>query len=536
MKRLVLYLYFLSIALGVNLDVVAADYSPIYGEVKESLSRRGEYFERQRKLIEEEEAKLLSTNNKRERFDICYSIFNLSRSYKYAIAYKYANEALNIALEIGDVDLICRALASKLSTFTSGGLFTDASEIIKTTSTANVSDEVKREYFYNVVRYYSDQTDYANNSEHRDRYIGKLRNYADSIILLSKEHDYYYTYATAYKETSLGETQKAVDELLEFYGKVECSDHHDSIITFLLGNGYFDLGDSRLGFEYLSKSMRHDTKAAARENCSIKTIAQHLFERGETELSEKLINVAYEDAKFYNARHRNLEINTLLPIINEQRIATIRRQRNILYGLLAIITLFGACAVVAVIFARRSARIIAESKRTIEGQLEKLSVMNKQLVEANDIKEHYVIESLHKKNEHLKQVEALLKKIDVKVKNRLYDDLRSLYKDFNVKRERESFFSDFDGAFLKLFPNFISEYNSLFEPKDQIDIESTTILPPEVRIFALMRLGIVENERISIFLDLSINTIYTYKTKVKSRSIIPKDEFEERILAIKLSR
>ncbi|MFR9561151.1 MAG: DUF6377 domain-containing protein [Rikenellaceae bacterium] len=531
-----LYRYLLALLVILSSQMCwANDYTSILDDVEQTLSEREYYFDRQLKLIEEEESKLLRRNDKRERFDICYQIFTLSRSYKYDIAYKYSNEALNLALEIGDPNLILRALASKLSTFTSGGLFTEAADIIESASTAGVSDDIKREFFYNVVRYYSDQRDYASESEYLNRYSDRLISYADSIIELSSEVDYYHTYATAYKESTLGNVQKAIDALDAFYGNVVASDHHNSIITFLLANGYFDIGDSERGFGYLSKSMWHDTRAAAHENRSIKTLAQHLYDRGETKFSEELINVAFDDAKYYNARHRNLEINTLLPIINEQRIQTISRQRNILYILLGVISLLSVGAVVAVFVVHRTARRLQESKRIIEQQLESISAINNQLRESNNIKEHYVIESLYKKNDHLKQMESLLKKIDVKVKNRLYDDLRSLYKDFNLKHERENFFSDFDMAFLRLFPHFIEDYNTLFDTKDQIDISSTNALPPEVRIFALMRLGITDNERISQFLDLSINTIYTYKTKVKGRTIIPKEEFEVRILSIKLT-
>lgn len=532
-----LYKYLLTLCFTMTFTLCwANDYTLLRKNLEPILSERESYFDRQLKLIETEEAKLLQSDEKQTRFEICYNIFNLSRSYRYDIAYKYANESLNLAREINDPNLICRAQASKLSTFTSGGLFTEAAEIIRSVNTTNVNDEIKREYYYNVVRYFSDQIDYTSESKFRNRYIGKLINYADSIITLSRSEDYYFTYATAYKESSLGESQKAINALEKFYSDAEYSDHHAAITTFMLANEYFELGDETNGLKYIERSIYHDVRAAARENCSIKTLAQHLFENGEKKFSEKLINIAFDDAKFYNARHRNLEINTLLPIINEQRIQTISRQRNILYILLAIISVLGIGAVIAVIFARRSARIIEDSRRTIESQLKILAEINSQLMESNSIKEYYVIESLYKKNEHLRQIESLLKKIDVKVKNRLYDDLRTIYKDFNVKRERENFFSDFDGAFLKLFPNFIEEYNSLFEPENQIDTQNTTDLPPEVRIFALMRLGISENERISQFLDLSINTIYTYKTKVKSRAIVPKEEFEERILKIKLNK
>lgn len=247
-----------------------------------------------------------------------------------------------------------------------------------------------------------------------------------------------------------------------------------------------------------------------------------------------VIDVAFEDAIFYNARHRNLEIGTLLPIMNREKIATISRQRNVLYVFLLLTTLLGVLAIIFGVMARQNLHSVHQSKRIIERQLKKISLINRELKETNGIKEHYIIESLQKTRNHIKSLDALMKKIEVKVKNRLYDDLQYLYKDLNIKRERESFFSDFDHAFLRLFPNFIVEYNKLFLADDQIIVDDNTELPTEVRIFALMRLGVTDNEQIAKFLDLSINTIYTYKTKVKNKTIIPKEEFERRILEIRL--
>lgn len=534
MKTILGYILFFLLLLSPILSE-ARGYRATRDTLESLLSQREYYFDRQKGRIEQEEKRLLTTNDKRERFEICYNIFNLSRSYKYEIAYKYSNEALILAEEIGDPDLIGRAIASKISTFTSGGLFTEAADLVSGVDTSHISRDVKRELFYNIVRYYSDQIDYASQTEYKRLYTDNLQAYADSIIMLSPTKDYYYAYAKAYKELSNNNPRQAIVDLTDFYGSIECSDHHDSIITFLLGLAYLEVGEEAQGVEYLTKSVRHDVKAAARENRSIKTIAEYLFERDEVRISEKLINVAFEDAKFYNARHRNLEINTLLPIINRQKIVTISRQRNIVYGFFVVVTLLSIVAIVFGVIARRNANKIQQSKLIIQQQLQSISTINRQLVEANSIKEHYIVESLYKKSEHLKQMESLLKKIDVKVKNRLYDDLRYIYKDFNVKQERESFFSDFDGAFLRLFPNFIEEYNSLFLVEDQINISESADLPAEVRIFVLMRLGVTDNERISKFLDLSINTIYAYKTKVKNKTIIPKEEFDGRILQIKLS-
>ncbi|MFI3302703.1 MAG: DUF6377 domain-containing protein [Rikenellaceae bacterium] len=532
MRTLAQYTIF---CLMIMLSVVSCtdEYSSLKATLRESLSRREENFAHRLQQIEQEEELLLTTNDSRLRFEICNKLFNLSRAFKYDIAYKYANESLILAQQIGDPNLVGQAQASMISTFSAGGLFADAADVIAQVRTADVSSEVRREIYYNIIRYYSDAHDYKEPTKER-QYSREIQPYVDSLLHISTTNDYYTTYAKVFDGLVRQDPQQVIKDIESFYGTTDCTPHHNAIMTFFLGMTYFDAGDVQRGFYFLSKSVEHDVESATRENLSFKTIGEELYNRGEDAIADELINAAFEDAIFYNARHRNLEVGTLLERMNRDKIATISRQRNILYGLLLLTTLLGLLAIIFGVMARQSSQRIHQSKRIIERHLKNMSQINRQLEDTNRAKEHYIIESLQKSRNHIKSLDALLKKIDVKVKNRLYDDLRYLYKNVNIKRERESFFADFDHAFLRLFPNFIVEYNALFEAADQVIIDDNTELPTEVRIFALMRLGITDNEQIAKFLDLSINTIYTYKTKVKNKTIIPKEEFERRILEIRL--
>ncbi len=528
------YIYPIILAILLSLMSCNDQFKDVSMQLEKELSGRDDSFTRRLDTVKKEEAKLIYATDKIERFNIYYGLFDLTRSFEYALSYKYATEALNVANEIGDPNLIAKAKAGLISTFTSGGLFPKAADVIRSLNLKGVNDETKREVFYNIVRYYSDQIDYMNVTKSNSRYLDSLRLYTESIINLSPNKDYYYTYAKAYYDMSYGNAREALADLTDYYESSNNSAHHNSILTFLIAQNQFEIGDYEKGSDFLIKSVGYDIEAAARENRSIMKMSEFLFEEGEKRMSERLIGIAIDDAKLYNARHRNMEVNEILSIINQSKITSINKRKNILYVLLSIVTLLTLTAIGFILKIRSDSRIIKKSKNIIQAQLDRLSEINNKLIESNEIKEYYIIDSLYKKNESLKQTSALLKKIDTKVKNKLYNDLRYIYKEFNVKKERELFFNDFDNTFLKLFPNFISEYNSLFKEEDQIKITEGGDMPPEVRIFALMRLGITDNDKISNFLDLSINTIYTYKTKVKSKSVVPKDEFESRILNINL--
>ena len=497
------------------------------------VEQRETFFARQKDLINYKESLLDRIGDGYNKYNTYEELFHLSKSYRYDLAYKYANAAYDLALVLNDSNLICQATGYRISAFTSGGLFSQASNDIKNIATSNVLPSIRRELYYYFVRHYSDRIDYSTGSSHRINNIALVDRYCDSIINLSANKDYFYYYAQANKKLCREDYAEAIDVLKIYYANNSATDHQLSIISFLIGYSYFLLDDKENGYKYMLESVNYDVKNASRENRSYKIMAQYLFEDGDIELADMFINIAFTDAKFYNARFRNFQINELLPVINEYKIEMISRQRNTVYILLSFVTFLGVISLIFAFIARRNSKIIKDSKRIIEKQLEQLSLVNSSLIESNNIKEYFVVDSLYKENEYLKKIDSLFKKIDIKIKNKAYTELNILYKEFNIKRQRENFFTNFDEIFLKLFPNFIDEYNKLFHEADQINIKET--LPPEVRIYALMRLGIKDNERISRFLDLSMNTIYTYKTKVKNKTIVPKDEFEQRIYDIKLS-
>ena len=155
-----------------------------------------------------------------------------------------------------------------------------------------------------------------------------------------------------------------------------------------------------------------------------------------------------------------------------------------------------------------------------------------QLVEANRIKEEYIGQSFYVNSEFIAEFEELYKTISQKITARQYDDLKELAKLSKINKKRESMYESFDKCFIRIFPTFVKEYASLF-PEGMID-PAATELTSEMRIFALMRLGITDSEKISKFLNYSVHTIYTYKTRAKNKSIVGNDEFEKRLKSVEI--
>lgn len=269
---------------------------------------------------------------------------------------------------------------------------------------------------------------------------------------------------------------------------------------------------------YLAKASINDIESATKETTALYRLAEILCETGDADRAYTYIHTAMADADFYNARHRKLSINPLLPIIEQTRLDAITKQRN----QMAAITILVATLML----------VMVAAAAVIFKQYRKLKRRSMQLREANRIKEEYIGHSFYVNSEYIAEVEELYKTIHQKIVAHQYDDLRDVSKLSKVNKKRESMYESFDKCFLKLFPSFVIEYAKLF-PEGYIDPNATE-LSPEMRIFALIRLGINDSERIAKFLNYSVHTIYTYKTRVKTRSIVTNEEFEARIKAVEM--
>ena len=317
------------------------------------------------------------------------------------------------------------------------------------------------------------------------------------------------------------------------------SDNHQKAVTYsLLAKAAIGLGDMDAAIYYAALSAIHDIRSSTRETTAAKDLASLLQQRGDLDRASRYIHLALDDAKAYNTRIRQIEINAILPSIESSRYYFVRNK--LVFRTYAVV-LFVAVALLLFymyIKLKRRSRQLAESNEIIRSKSEELdhineslSNLNAHLQEVNDIKDRYIIETI-KANQYVNEVAEMSKSAIRALNERKYDDLKRYLYDMGIKKEWERLFSTFDSAFMKLFPNFIDEYNKLFPAEHRVTLNSAGELSTEMRIFALMRLGIDDPIEVAKYLNLSTNTVYVYKAKVKSKSLVPKNEFDDRIMAI----
>ena len=228
-----------------------------------------------------------------------------------------------------------------------------------------------------------------------------------------------------------------------------------------------------------------------------------------------------------------------MPAIEQQRyIMTVEQQQKLrwLVGIVSVLcVLLGGTMFIIwrqMKASRRTCITITENNEQIQAQNQQLSVANQQLKESERIKDEYIGSTFYAYATSLERIEKIYRTVNRKLSAKQYNDLYTIFSDTDLQKEREQIYATFDASFLRLFPTFVQQYNELFEEKDRIYPPDSTSLTTEMRIFALIRLGITDTERIAGFLNYSVNTINTYKTKAKKRSFVSNTQFEQKIMEL----
>lgn len=499
--------------------VTSSGKSSLKGILKEldtKIEEREAYVSEKQSRIRELQRGLKSGG---DEYELNYSLFSEYKSFKYDSAYFYANRALELAGKARDNDRIAQARCALVFCYISSGLFLEAfDEMTRIDAGSIASTDIKVLYYSLYNRLYYDASDYNDTEGWSAEYTRKGTAYVDSVAAIIPGDSYLAKLMQAQKEIKSWNYSGCIAlyrNLLEDYSLTE---HDKAVVNSSIGGAFKELGQTDSSMIYLAKAAINDIVSATKETTALYRLAEMLCKEDDSRRAYTYINAAMEDADFYNARHRKLSINPILPIIEQARMDTVRRR---IVSMWVIILL---CATVIVLL------VVLFRIHTV--QRRKLEKKSRQLMEANRIKEEYIGYAFYINSEFLTETEDLYKTINYKINARQYDDLRDITKQSKINKKRESMHESFDKCFLNIFPSFIREYAALF-PEGYIDPDST-VLTSEMRIFALIRLGITDSERISKFLNYSVHTIYTYKTRAKNKSIVDNEEFEKRIRSFEI--
>lgn len=293
------------------------------------------------------------------------------------------------------------------------------------------------------------------------------------------------------------------------------------------------LHDTAQAITYLAQAARADIEAGVREYQALPILAQIMYEQGQVERAYQYLICSMEDATFCNARLRTLETSKIFPIIdraykeNEKEQAWQRRM------FMATVAVFSLILAAIAIYLYKQTKKLRTIRHALTAANEDLTSLNRDLHISDKMKEVYIARYLNRCRDYLDKLGNYRREIFKMVKARQMEELHKFLKSNKyIAQEQADFYADFDHAFLNLFPDFIEKFNELMQPGCQVKPKEGELLNTELRIFALIRLGVTDSSRIAHFLNYSLTTIYTYRSKLRNNAAGDKSKFEQQVMDI----
>ncbi|MBO4250269.1 MAG: hypothetical protein J5884_03330 [Paludibacteraceae bacterium] len=479
------------------------------------------YYDRQKHLRIEQirQDPSISTYHK------CVLLFEEYQSFNYDTAFSLVNKMLDEARLLSHPDYQAKAELKRAFIYLSSGLFHESLEVFNSINPATLCKDDRIYYYTNYARLKYDMADYV----HGDLsyiYIREGNALSEKALELIEPSDtvLYWSTSALYK-LKMNDYARAIEQFKVALACTTITEHEKAIAYSSIAHAYTLQNQTDIADSYLIQAAISDLRSSTKETVALAIVAQRLHQQGDLQHAAYYIRQAMDDAEYYNARHRQLSVGRIMPIIEQEQLLTLEHtnHRIALQSILLYILLTVLLITLIILVNRMLA--IRKAQCTIQ-------TMNDKLLETNRIKEEYIGSSCCSMSDLITRLERYERFVRRKAQEKRTDELVVIPNYIDAHLCRRDFYKQFDKSFLHIFPNFIRDFNALLREGEELTVKSNELLSTELRIFALIRLGINDNSQISKVLDYSINTVYTYKTRVRNRSDLDNEAFYRAIMNI----
>lgn len=478
-----------------------------------------------------------------QQYDLNQRLYDEYVAYKFDSAFYYIEKNVNALSASADHDRFAASAVRMAHILAVTGLFDRARRLLDKVNPDSISDQQKIAYYTQQSELNLYRSEMAQFTNYFYDYIKRAQYYRQLVMQIAPKDSYDYVFNRATYICEAGDTEEAIRILEAYLNKTEQGTRIYSIITSTLAFFYQNKGVSEKQEYYLLLSAISDERSAIRENNSLRSLSELLMDRGNYDDAYRYLLQAISEAKFYGSRIRLMQVGRMAPQIlqlyDAERTRTHQRTSLLLMVISFISIILAGIIVYTLILYRKKHAAglkIIEMNKMLASHSEEIESVNTQMKEANRIKEEYIGRFLELSSQLISDSEQRLKQLNRLARERKLEELYAELKTMEpVNKGIRKFHSHFDTAFLNIYPNFISEVNNLLNPECRFDVEQdgTPVkhLSTELRVLALIRLDITDNQEIADILRSSITTIYTYRSKIKARAI-NKESFEDDVRKI----
>ncbi len=486
-------------------------------------------------------------NNAAETYSINRDLYNAYKNYMSDSAIYYLNQNMSIADSLKDENRINETRIAAATLFVRLGMYFEARELLDKVNEESLHPQQRLEYFLGYRELYLGLGSYSQNARERDIYWNRAKKFNTLVMEVTPDAS----------EEHLRSTEKLLRVKNDFTAALQINDQRlkltrpltvpYALATFHRSLIYRKMGDLKNEKKYLALSAISDVQLAIKDNASISILAALLMQEGDINRAYQYIRFCLDNIKDYNTRIRSSEILNIQTIIDKEYQSRNEKKSRELQAVLIIVCVLSVLLLISMVYVykqmkkgqafSRKLKEINEELGSLNAKLydmnDELKKRNMEVAEADHIKQEYIAYFLDECAKYIIKLDNYRLMVNKKLQGRQYESLYSITRDNSLKAdESKELFLNFDTMFINLFPDFLAQFNALLIDEEQITVKKSEVLNTELRIYALIRLGISDSSKIARFLGYSVNTIYNYRTKMKNKSKVAREDFEDRVKKI----
>lgn len=503
--------------------------SELLDELDEMIIQKKQYHARKEDKLKYLKEAFHMASDLQKKYEICGDLFLEYLHYQTDSALYYVNEKSLILSELDSLASKDEIIVSRAEVMGIMGMYNEALFELLRLSPSTMSKETLSYYYRTFRGYYGWLADYTADTKTKQKYLEKTNLYRDSILLFTApgiDRDI----AFAEKHIYEGRPEEAFDILQKYEDKNQ-SIKQEAYAYYTLSEAYEATGNIDMQVYYLAKTALLDMQMAVREYASLQKLARVMYSRGDLERAYRYLNCSMEDAVACNARLRFLEVTEYYPIIDKAYKTKEAEERAVTRKMLIIVSVLAVLLIALTAYLYYWMKKLTVMRRRLYEANRKLVSANQNLAETGKIKEVYIARYLDKCVGYLEKLEQYRRSLEkLAMASKIEELFKTIRSEQFLRDERKLFYNEFDKSFLDLFPNFIEDFNALLQEEGKIYPKSGELLNTELRIFALIRLGVTDANRIAHFLGYSLATVYNYRSKIRNKAAGDKEAFEQAVM------
>ena len=544
MRNLTCYLLFLLLVSPLSLFAKHTDLNKaVLKKLDDIISKKETYQIQREKEITDLKVQLAHSTDPVRKYELYASLFGAYLHYQADSALHYINREMEILPQLNRPELENEIISNRATAMGVMGMYIEAMEQLAKINPKELNEWTLLSYYQTYRACYGWLADYTTNKNEKEKYLKKTDLYRDSIIA-AMPPEANKTIVLAERCIMNGKADTAVGMLNDALKDME-DERQKVYFYYTLSEAYSVKKDVEKEVYYLILTAIADLESSVREYASLQKLAHLMYELGDIDRAYNYLKCSLEDATLCNARLRTLEISQVFPIIDQAYQLKTKRQQQEMKVSLICISLLSVFLLVAIFFVYKQMKKVAAARREVvdtntllqelneelHDSNSQLKEMNHTLSEANYIKEEYIGRYMDQCSTYLDKMDLYRRSLNkIAAAGRVEELYKAIKSSQFLDEELKEFYANFDMTFLQLFPNFVEEFNALLT--EPMQPKPGELLNTELRIFALIRLGITDSTKIAQFLRYSVTTIYNYRTRVRNKALGERDEFETKVMQI----